>query len=158
GVTREYLVHHCVCPIGRDADGRVRLATTADSALEDALEDLAPLYASQMAPEIVSVGDVERLIERLTAHVSPDAVDIIELAPGDLGAPDERTTDVRDLANQPPVVRYVNLLVRDAHDAGASDIHLEATVRGLVARLRIDGVLTRVTEPAADLAHPVVSR
>jgi RHS repeat-associated protein len=71
---------------------------------------------------------------------------------------DDLAADVRDLANQPPVVRYVNLLVRDAHDAGASDVHLEATRGGLAARFRLDGVLVPAPEPPAALHHAVVSR
>src|ERR671926_322138 len=60
--------------------------------------------------------------------------------------------------NLPPDVRYVNLLVRDAYDAGASDIHLEATRSGLSARFRLDGVLTPAAEPPPRLHHAVVSR
>lgn len=71
---------------------------------------------------------------------------------------DELATDVRDLANQPLVVRYVNLLVRDAYDAGASDIHLESTCRGLGARFRLDCVLVTAPEPPAELQHAVISR
>src|SRR5437764_1237082 len=63
-----------------------------------------------------------------------------------------------DLANQPPVIRFVNLLVRDAYDAAASDIHLEATRSGLTARFRIDGVLGPAPEPPRQLQHAVVSR
>jgi type II secretory ATPase GspE/PulE/Tfp pilus assembly ATPase PilB-like protein len=58
---------------------------------------------------------------------------------------------VRDLATQPPVVRYVNLLVRDAYDAGTSDIHLEATRIRLAVRFRLDGVLVPAPEPPSHL-------
>jgi general secretion pathway protein E len=58
---------------------------------------------------------------------------------------------VRTLANQPPVIRYVNLLVRDAVEARASDIHLESGASGtLAARFRIDGVL----QPASTASPP----
>lgn len=67
-------------------------------------------------------------------------------------------TDARDLANQPPVIRFVNLLIRDAHDARASDIHLEATREGLRARFRIDGVLAEMPAPPKGLQAAVVSR
>src|SRR2546430_2441906 len=68
------------------------------------------------------------------------------------------TPDVRDPANQPPVVRYVNLLIREAYDAGASDIHLESTRDGLQARFRIDGVLLPGIDPPAHSDRAVVSR
>ncbi|MEO8031384.1 MAG: GspE/PulE family protein, partial [Gemmatimonadota bacterium] len=66
--------------------------------------------------------------------------------------------DVRDLANQPPVIRYVNLLIREAADAGASDIHLDATREGLRVRLRLDGVLTPWSGPPPALQAAIVSR
>ena len=52
----------------------------------------------------------------------------------------------------------VNLLIREAHDARASDIHLEATREGLRVRLRIDGVLTELPSPPRGLQAAVVSR
>src|SRR5206468_2675822 len=64
----------------------------------------------------------------------------------------------RDVANQPPVVRYVNLLIREAYDAGASDIHLESTRAGLRARFRIDGILLPGIDPPPRLDAAVVSR
>jgi type II secretory ATPase GspE/PulE/Tfp pilus assembly ATPase PilB-like protein len=66
--------------------------------------------------------------------------------------------DARDLANQPPVIRFVNLLIREAHDARASDIHLEATRDGLRARFRVDGVLQEIPSPPRGLQAAVVSR
>src|SRR6185312_12717852 len=56
------------------------------------------------------------------------------------------------------VVRFVNLLIREAYDTGASDIHLEATHGGLRVRLRIDGVLGELPGPPRGLQAAVVSR
>src|SRR5690606_249316 len=80
-----------------------------------------------------------------------------ELEPGgDTGEPEP--TDVRGLANQPPIIRFVNLLIREAHEATASDIHLEATREGLRVRLRIDGVLSDLPSPPRGLQAAIVSR
>ena len=80
-----------------------------------------------------------------------------QLGDGHAGA-EAPFTDARDLANQPPVIRFVNLLIRDAHEARASDIHLEATREGVRARFRIDGVLAEVPSPPKGLQAAVVSR
>jgi general secretion pathway protein E len=152
GVSREFLLHHRVCPIGFGADGRLRVATDEGSQLE-ALDDLGIAYGCAVEAETLPTDELERLIERLATHTER----AIELESG-AGEDEEATTDVRDLANQPPVIRYVNLLVRDAFDAGASDIHLESTRNGLSVRFRLDGVLTPASEPSAQLQHAIVSR
>jgi type II secretory ATPase GspE/PulE/Tfp pilus assembly ATPase PilB-like protein len=154
GLTREYLLHHRLCPRERTADGTVIVAAAPDAFLEG-LDDIAFAYHAAVTTETVTAAEVERLIERITTR----AERTIELArAADQGGDDDFTTDVRDLANQPPVVRYVNLLVRDAYDARASDIHLEATRHGLAARFRLDGVLTPAPEPPSRLHQAVVSR
>lgn len=152
GLSREFLLHHRLCPRAYADDGAV-LVSVASDALHSALDDVAVAYRRTVRPEPAASDEVERLIERMCA----DSDRLIELACAD-DARDESMADVRDLAQQPPVVRYVNLLVRDAHDAGASDIHLEATRDGLAARFRIDGLLCPAPEPPPSLQHAVVSR
>ncbi len=125
--------------------------------MDDALPDLETLYGCTIRVERRSPWEVERLIEHLDAAEGAHTTSL-ELAPAAEHDVDNGTTDVRELATQAPVVRYVNLLVRDAYEAGASDIHLEATRQGLIARLRLDGVLSRATEPPHGLAGAVVSR
>ncbi len=151
-LSREFLLHHRLCPKARLDDGTILVAVAPD-AVDEALTDIALAYRTSIATEAVTGGEVDRLIERLTTS----AERTIELQRAE-GADDELATDVRDLANQPPVIRYVNLLVRDAYDAGASDIHLEATRSGLAARFRVDGVLSQAPEPPSHLHHAVISR
>src|SRR5207248_8780368 len=125
----------------------------SDGSLLSGAEDIAFAYRRRATYETVPPSELERLIERLTTRSERT----IELARADQTA-DDLTTDVRDLANQPPVIRYVNLLVRDAYDMSASDIHLEATRSGLAARFRVDGVLVPAPEPPSHLHHAVISR
>ena len=154
GLTRDYLLHHRICPRRLSDDGHIVVAVAPD-ALLDGLDDVAFAYGKPLVVENVAAAEVDQLIERITTRSERT----IELARAGSDAGDDDTTaDVRDLANQPPVVRYVNLLVRDAYDAQASDIHLEATRSGLTARFRLDGVLTPAPEPPRSLQHAVVSR
>src|SRR3954470_5983271 len=150
-VSREFLLHHRLCPRAWRDDGALLVACAPD-ARREALDDLSVAYGCRVEAEAAEHEEVERLIERLASSAERS----IELARAE--GDDDLAADVRDLANQPPVVRYVNLLVRDAFDAGASDIHLEATRSGLAARFRLDGVLTPAPEPPPTLHHAVVSR
>jgi general secretion pathway protein E len=152
GLTRDYLLHHRVCPKGFADDGSLVIAVTDGSILAGA-DDVAFVYRRTATFETVARDELERLVERLTTRSERT----IELARAD-HAGEDLTADVRDLANQPPVIRYVNLLVRDAYDIAASDIHLEATQKGLAARFRVDGVLVPAPEPPSQLHHAVISR
>jgi len=151
GLTREFLLHHRLCPREVAPDGTL-LVAAAEGALLDALDDLSFAYGRPAQALSAPAAEVERMIERLSTR----AERLIELA--QVHGDDDLATDVRDLANQPPVIRYVNLLVRDAYDAGASDIHLEAERSGLTARFRMDGVLAPAPEAPAELHQAVVSR
>jgi general secretion pathway protein E len=159
GLTREFLLYHHLCPKTRRADGAIVVAVAPD-AIPDALTDIAQVYGAEVVSEDATPDEVDRLIERLTTRAERE-VELLarpERATGASEWADDTTADVRDLATQPPVVRYVNLLVRDAYEARASDIHLEATRQGLSARFRIDGVLTPAPEPPPQLHQAVVSR
>src|SRR2546425_2484945 len=90
---------------------------------------------------------VVELVRDLDAELAPPAA-----------SSEEGITDARDLANQPPVIRFVNLLIREAHEARASDIHLEATREALRVRFRVDGVLAELPSPPKGLQAAVVSR
>ena len=149
---REYLMHNGVCPLQRAADGTMKLAVTTEMPCET-LDDLELAYGAAVVSTLVTPEELEALIERTLAR----AAQSIEFESGSQAA-DDQTADVRDLANQPPVIRYVNLLVRDAYQARASDIHLEAERNRLVARYRIDGVLVPALAPPAGLEAAVVSR
>jgi general secretion pathway protein E len=158
GLSREFLNHHRVCPLRFTDDGALVVAVAEDAFL-DALEDIGFAYRRPTVTEAIASDELERLIERVVASAER-TIELERGMPGSDGDPaDELGTDVRDLANQPPVIRYVNLLVRDAYDAGASDIHLEATRGGgLTARFRLDGVLTPVPESPPPRPDAVVSR
>lgn len=120
--------------------------------------ELTEAYGHAIAFVEVSRSELESAIERFTSTAADD----VELTPASYdwpsGVDGEVAADVRGLASQPPVVRYVNLLVREAHDARASDIHLEAEQAGLRARFRLDGVLVPALDPPRALAQAIVSR
>ena len=66
--------------------------------------------------------------------------------------------DLMHLANEAPVVRLVNLLLIEALDARASDVHLEGYADGLRVRYRIDGVLQPAPSPPPHLTAAIISR
>jgi len=61
-------------------------------------------------------------------------------------------------AEEAPVVKLVDLLIRQAIDEKASDIHIEPFKDKIEIRYRIDGALYQIPPPAAHLHLPIVSR
>jgi type IV pilus assembly protein PilB len=68
------------------------------------------------------------------------------------------TADAAKMAEEAPVVKLVNYILRDAIQKKASDIHIEPYEKVLRVRLRIDGALYEVMKPPLKLKNPVVSR
>jgi len=61
-------------------------------------------------------------------------------------------------AEEAPVVKLVDLIVKQAIDEGASDIHLEPQYERFSLRYRVDGVLYEKPSPATSLYMPIISR
>lgn len=61
-------------------------------------------------------------------------------------------------AEEAPVIKLVDLLIRQAIDEKASDIHIEPFKDKIEIRYRIDGALYQIPPPAAHLHMPIVSR
>jgi len=61
-------------------------------------------------------------------------------------------------AEEAPVVKLVDLLIRQAIEEGASDIHLEPHYDKLSLRYRIDGILYDMPSPSPSLYLPIISR
>jgi len=63
-----------------------------------------------------------------------------------------------DIANELPIVRFVNLVLFQAVQDRASDIHFEPFEDEFKIRYRVDGALYEMAPPPKHLALPVVSR
>ena len=154
-----YLEYYGILPLEVDGE-HLKVATDREPAVE-VLEDLEQSFGVPL--ELIPVSN-EALLDaiRRTFASSESVIELVrdldaEFSSGPDG-PDDGLADARDLANQPPVIRFVNLLIREAHEARASDIHLESTRDGLLARFRVDGVLTDVPSPPKGLQAAVISR
>jgi type IV pilus assembly protein PilB len=79
----------------------------------------------------------------------------------DIGSGDDeiRDGDVSESdIDDTPVVRFVNKVLLDAINSGASDIHLEPYEKEFRVRFRNDGVLHEITSPPRSLAMRIIAR
>ncbi|OGX40820.1 MAG: type II secretion system protein GspE [Omnitrophica WOR_2 bacterium RIFCSPLOWO2_12_FULL_50_9] len=78
-----------------------------------------------------------------------------------LGIKDGEEVELKRLAgiaDEPPVVRLVNIMVMEAVREGASDIHVEPQEESLAIRFRIDGVLYEKESPPKHFQSAIISR
>ena len=159
-LTAAYLEHSGLLPL-REENGRLLVGTWRDHPDEQALDDLRLLAAADVELVQVPEAELRPAIQRLYASESGSAGELIArfAAEGEAaGESDIPLDDLVSLANEAPVVRLVNLLLLEALDARASDVHIEGYARSLRVRYRIDGVLRDVPSPPAHLMPAVISR
>jgi type IV pilus assembly protein PilB len=71
---------------------------------------------------------------------------------------DSKDADDRKKSESAPIVRMVNLIVSQAVETGASDIHIEPRKSVLQIRNRVDGILRQSLEAPKWVPGPVISR
>jgi general secretion pathway protein E len=104
-------------------------------------EDLAEVFARWYES---GRSDLERITDGIEADVDT------------IGDPD--VEQLKDLAQEAPVIRLVNQIIADAMRLQASDIHLESYREDLKLRYRIHGLLKDMKTPPAKLGPALISR
>ncbi len=135
-------------------DDRTLLVAMADPANVLAVDDMALLTGKEIRQAVTSREDIAGLISRLTRLddvVTSDHFDEEDDAPAEI-------VDLRESADDAPVIRLVNQIIAQAVEQGASDIHLEPNGSELRVRFRIDGVLTESAVVQRRMVLGVISR
>jgi type IV pilus assembly protein PilB len=135
-------------------DDRTLLVAMADPANVLAVDDIALLTGKEIRPAVTSREDIHGLISRLTRL--DDVVSETELVEEDDGPAE--VVDLRESADDAPVIKLVNQIIAQAVEQGASDIHLEPNGNDLRVRFRIDGVLVESGTVQRRMVLGVVSR
>ncbi len=120
------------------------------------------LVSDRKVHRVVAIGsEVDSAIERLYGG---GRTQVAQLSDGNLEAQFEGEAvgadvqQLKDLASEAPVIRLVSLIITNALEARASDIHVEPFENRLIVRYRIDGVLHEIESPPKRLAAAVISR
>jgi type IV pilus assembly protein PilB len=132
-------------------DERTLLVAMVDPGNVLAIDDISLMTSYDVRPAVAAHEDVLALIARLN-----QIDDMVVEEPGVDEGPE--VVDLRESADDAPVVKLVNSLVAQGVDQGASDIHFEPVAGELVVRFRVDGVLAEATRIPRKLTAGVISR
>ncbi len=156
-VPAEFAFRHVVLPVSRE-NGVLTVATLDPTQLHvsDDLKMLTGLDVEMvLAPRKEILENVETYfgttVEKMIADLSVggDSSKMAEVT---------EVTDLRDLAREPTVINLVNLIIFQAVQERASDIHIEPFENTLKVRYRIDGMLREMPPPPKHLQAAVISR
>src|SRR3954467_11528448 len=141
---------------------------TLDVALVDPLdlraaEDLRFALGKDVHVVVAPAEEVEERIKRYYGSDSSSMEDILKQL-GETGellsvrGTDESASAVEADANATPIIRFVDLILFQAIQDRASDIHFEPFENEFKIRYRVDGALYEMAPPPRHLALPVISR
>jgi type IV pilus assembly protein PilB len=141
-------------PIGWE-DGKLVVAM-ADPSNVFAVDDIRALAGADVRSVVATASQILETIER-TYRVDGEVDEIMQAATDD--AEDEvDLSQLNEVVEDAPIVKFVNLLVNQAVNDRASDIHVEPTEADLRIRFRIDGVLHEVMRSPRSIQAGVISR
>jgi len=155
-----YLEEHKFLPLRRENERLiVAFANPRDIETIDDLRahlkcSIEPVSASQ--DEIMEgikkyFGEGVETIEKMVKDMSDG---VLQLGDGR----EAEISDLKDMASQAPVIKLVNLIIMEALNKRASDIHIEAMEDQLRVRYRVDGVLHDISSPPKRFQAAIVSR
>ena len=154
----DYLEEQGVIPIGI-RDGVLYVGAWKATVEADVLHSLESLLGAPAELHTVSEDAGRAAVRRAYGESSAQAlIDATDDDRVDVGEDAHAIDDLRALANEAPVIRLVSMLLTEALDARASDVHLEAYPDALRVRYRVDGVLQEAPSPPRSMAPAVISR
>ncbi|MCC6335460.1 MAG: type IV-A pilus assembly ATPase PilB [Myxococcales bacterium] len=160
-VPKDVATKHLVLPVNRA--GSSLIVAMCDPSNIYAVDDLKFLTSYNIEPVVASEPAIREAIERYYAEKGPSLDDIVNnMDEDDVELADDsdagNVEEAAKAADDAPVVKLVNLILKDAIGKRASDIHVEPYEKDFRVRFRIDGVMYEVMKPPMKLRNAITSR
>src|SRR6058998_3067254 len=155
-----------VLPVKR-IGGTLTLAM-ADPTNVFALDDVAFMTSLQILPVVAPQAAIRKAIDKhyemvgtssmteMLTEITADAN--VEVLEGEAEGAGVDVFELKESADEAPVVKLVNMVLVDAIRKGASDLHWEPYEKHFRIRFRIDGVLHEMLSPPKRLEPAIISR
>lgn len=160
-VPYSFVKKHLVIPI-EDNNGTI-IAAVADPLNLEPLEELRLILDCRIKPvyspkEVILVA-IHECYEREHGAASQLMADLSEKGEENRGDGEVEVYDLLDDSfGQAPIIKLLNLILTEAIQQGASDIHFEPFDGSLRVRYRIDGVLQNRHSPAQEFQSALLTR
>jgi type IV pilus assembly protein PilB len=133
-----------------------------------ALDDISFMTNLQVLPLVASQTAIKKAVDRnyeskteaissVLSDMQTDLSNVEVVEEGEEGAKVD-VFELKESADEAPVVKLVNMVLVDAIQKGASDIHFESYEKIFRIRFRMDGVLHEMLAPPKRLESAILSR
>lgn len=127
-----------------------------------ALDSVQFQMGMNISPVVVEDDKLGRWIDKLVESTDT-SMKSLDIGDDDFGFGDDNNTQadiepVESEIDDAPVVKFLNKMLLDAINMGASDLHFEPYEKFYRVRYRIDGVLREITQPPLAIKEKLASR
>jgi type IV pilus assembly protein PilB len=155
-VPRNTAKMHNILPLKRQANSLVVAIDDLDLC---AIDNLKFILNMDIKPVLATEEAITEAIERYYGGEESTVDNMLrEFTEGDFGIEEAVQAAGEDEGDDAPIVRLVALIVSDAVQSRASDIHVEPMTNRLRIRYRIDGVCQEVESPPKRLQNSILAR
>lgn len=160
-VDPKLLTRHRVLPIAQRGN-RLFIGVSDPSNLQ-ALDDIKFQSNLTVEPIVVEDDKLGRLLEEFGQTTEESILKTIDTEDLNLEFTDDEAQEKADTAaaadiDDAPVVKYLQKIMMDAINSGASDIHFEPYEKNYRIRYRLDGNLYEVAQPPLAIKEKIASR
>ncbi|MFQ5723093.1 MAG: type IV-A pilus assembly ATPase PilB, partial [Terriglobia bacterium] len=164
-VPQETAVRYQVVPLSRV--GSTLTIAMVDPTNVFAMDDIKFMTGLKVEPVVASENAIVEAIGKFYGSQATAEQDLTKVM-AELGeepdvevAEEEMDTSLAELehgAEEAPVIKLVNIILTEALNRGASDIHIEPYEKEYRVRFRIDGILHNIMSPPLKLKDPITAR
>jgi general secretion pathway protein E len=137
--------------------GRGVEVAVADPLDVHALDDVRRVVEAEILPVVAPPGKILEAINKVYARQEIGG-ELEESDSDDMNGQAEELTDILDLTDEAPIIRWVNSIMFTAVKERASDIHIEPREKELIVRYRVDGNLMETKRANRTYINAIISR
>jgi type IV pilus assembly protein PilB len=160
-IPANFIKTHLVLPHRLDTEAERLEVIIAHPDDTRVLDDIALMTRYRVVAKVSTSSEISSIIDQYfsTKYVSEELIEALEtdaFLNTEEAQEDLSTQEVN--ADSAPIVQFTNVLLTEAIEKGASDIHLEPQPQRFLIRFRIDGILKEIHSLSIKMAPAIISR
>jgi len=157
-VPPEIATAYMIIPIGRNLN--VLKIATSDPLDITGIDEVSRVTKAELQIFLATESEIKRALQKYYGAKTLVEETLEEIKEKEVAQEEEEVREelAVEQADEEPVIKFVNTLISQAINDGASDVHIEGYEKYMRIRMRIDGKLMDIPSPPKKMFLPIVSR